>query len=416
MSYKRLIPIILSLIILLFPFYFFLIKTLSREYSYIIPLIFLTAYFLYFINFIRKEFKNIKADKLNGVQEKTLILCSYDVIYAKNERYNKMTPIPTATFLSYDEDEYIHLRGDFSQLDMMQGKKYKVKYYKNSGLLVDIKYDNSNSRKIHKLYPKFKNKAKPNASNNYDKSNETEYSNDSNIVGYLEVLIVALICAPIFGVLYILYKIFFFIQAGIIMSEGDIMFIQPNFVFWAFAIYGFAILMMIGFERYAGYMGFITKIYNKPGFRNSLIIISAIFLIFLTQASSTYTVISEKGVECNSGHFSKSKTYSWGSVRNASVYFLSERTRRSSYKLKLHYVLELSDGQTIDLKKSDMFWDGILKVNNILKQKHIYIDKGIISFEESISILSNKNINYESGALILSEIMNYPIIGYSSDF
>ncbi len=269
MSYKRLIPIILSLIILLFPLYFFVIKTLSREYSYIIPLILLAAYFFYCINFIRKDYKKIKADKQNGIQEKTLILCNFDVLYAKNEKFGELPPIPTATFLSYDEDEYINLSGDFSQLDMMQGKKYKVKYYKNSGLLIDIKYENSNSEKIRKLYPKINNKAKSNASNNHGKSNETEYSNASKRIGFLEVLILTLIAAPIFGVLY---KIFFFIQAGILMSEGDILFIQSDFVFWAFAIYGFTILMLISFERYDAYLGLITKIYNKLRFKNSLII------------------------------------------------------------------------------------------------------------------------------------------------
>jgi hypothetical protein len=148
MSYKRLIPMVSSLIILLFPLYFCLVKICAKDFSYILPFILIVTYFLYCFNFIRKEFIKIKADKQTGIIEKTLILCNYDVHYTKNEKYSAMPPIPTATFLSYDNDEYIHLSGDFSKVNMFQGKKYKVKFYQESGLLIDIEYSKATSKKL----------------------------------------------------------------------------------------------------------------------------------------------------------------------------------------------------------------------------------------------------------------------------
>lgn len=159
-----------------------------------------------------------------------------------------------------------------------------------------------------------------------------------------------------------------------------------------------------------------SLVYKKLGFKRSLIIISTIFFILLSQVFYTYTIISDDGIEFSKGYFTQSKAYSWDSVKRASVYYLSIKTRRTTNKLKLHYVLELSDGNSIDLKKSEMFWNGILEIDNILEQKHININKGILSFEESIILLSGENIDFDSGTRILNEIMNYPVRGYLSDF
>ncbi|QNU68234.1 hypothetical protein EHE19_007390 [Ruminiclostridium herbifermentans] len=416
MSYKRLIPMVLSLFILLFPLYFFLIKISSKDFSYILPFILLVTYFLYCFNFIRKEFIKIKADRQTGILEKTLVLCDYNVLYTRNEKYGAMPPIPTATFLSYDNDEYIHLSGDFSKVDMHPGKKYRVKFYKESGLLIDIEYNKSKSKKL-KLNVKSKNQLKNKYYNFAFKHIDTEHSNKTSnrYISFLQVLIFTIIGALIFGVLYIIYLVFNFIQAKILMSEGYIMLIQPDFVGWLFIIFGFTIFILITFEGYDDYWGFITKVYNKLGFKRSLIIISTVFFMLLSQLFNICTIISDDGIELKKGYFMQSKTYGWSSVNKASVYYSSLKTRSTTNKLKLHYVLQLSDGNSIDLKKSKMFWNSILKVDNILKQKHIYIDKGILSFKNSTILLSNENIDFDSGARILSEIMVYQAPSYLSN-
>ncbi len=79
-------------------------------------------------------------------------------------------------------------------------------------------------------------------------------------------------------------------------------------------------------------------------------------------------------------------------------------------------MLELSDGKTIDLKKSDMFWEGILKVDNILENKGININKGTISFKDCINLLSNENIDFEKATAILNKILNYSVRGYLSEY
>ena len=79
-------------------------------------------------------------------------------------------------------------------------------------------------------------------------------------------------------------------------------------------------------------------------------------------------------------------------------------------------MLELSDGKTIDLKKSEMFWSNILKVYNILKNKGINIEKGTILFKDRINLLSNEDVDFESGTGVLNEILNYSNIGYSSEY
>ncbi len=79
-------------------------------------------------------------------------------------------------------------------------------------------------------------------------------------------------------------------------------------------------------------------------------------------------------------------------------------------------MLELSDGKTIDLKKSEMFWSNILKVDNILENKGINIEKGTILFKDCINLLSNEDVDFESGTGVLNEILNYSNIGYSSEY
>ena len=79
-------------------------------------------------------------------------------------------------------------------------------------------------------------------------------------------------------------------------------------------------------------------------------------------------------------------------------------------------MLELSDGKTIDLKKSEMFWSNILKVDNILENKGINIEKGTILFKDCINLLSNEDVDFERGSDVLNKILNYPFRGYSSEY
>ncbi len=57
-----------------------------------------------------------------------------------------------------------------------------------------------------------------------------------------------------------------------------------------------------------------------------------------------------------------------------------------------------------------------MKVDNILENKGINIDKGTILFKDCINLLYNEDIDFKSGTDILNEILNYPVRGYSSEY
>jgi hypothetical protein len=141
MSYKRLSFLILGQTAILLPIFYSIKKLIEGDSSFTFLLVFFIICFIYSLSFVVSEIRKVRMDRLDGVQSNLLVLCNYNV-YSKTSRDN-MPPIPIATFKLYDKDEFIVLSGDYSNINLVEGRKYKVKYYKNSGLLVDIQETNN---------------------------------------------------------------------------------------------------------------------------------------------------------------------------------------------------------------------------------------------------------------------------------
>ncbi len=400
MGYKRLSLMLFAQFIILLPLYFTGINILNGNYSYAIPFILLMAYFLYSLNLLRIEALKIKKDKHDGVYRETLILCNYDVLYKGLEKNNNMPPIPIATFKCFDSDEYMCLSGDYSQVNMVEGKKYKVKYYKSSGLLIDIENDYSRPKKVKVI-----KHSKQSQKSTYTK--RAKFIKLSELPAFIEVLITLLIIGgPIFIILFVLYKLYKLIQIEVLMTRYDILLVQPSFLVWFFIFYGLAVFFLILFEKDNNtYLGFVSKIYFKLGFRKSLALVSIIFILLLTQLFSVYIKVSPDKIECKNGYFLDTQTYSWNSVEKSRIYFSSE-SHKYKIHIKLHYILVLKDGNTIELKNSDMFWDRILKVDTILQHHGITVDRGAISYLESINFILDEDVDFDSGLKVLNQIIS----------
>jgi hypothetical protein len=136
MSFKKLSFLVLSQIITLFVFCFIGYKFIKEGRSFAGIFVCVAFYFIYSFYFLINEIKIVIKDKRDGISEDILIFCRYTVLYKGIERNNNMPPIPIATFKK--NDDYISLSGDYSNVNLKEGRKYKVKYYKNSEILVSI--------------------------------------------------------------------------------------------------------------------------------------------------------------------------------------------------------------------------------------------------------------------------------------
>ncbi len=147
MSYTRLSLIIFGQLIILFPIIFFAAKLIEGNVNYLVALIFFSIYFLFSFGFVIKEIQKVHKDKLDGIQSSILYFCKQNTFY--KSLGDNMPPVQLSTFRYSDKDEYIALSGDISNTDLVEGKMYKVRFYKNTGILVDITAF-SNKRKIIK--------------------------------------------------------------------------------------------------------------------------------------------------------------------------------------------------------------------------------------------------------------------------
>ena len=140
---------ITSMLIVLFLIGLIIIYIINGQYSLALILLFLIGYFIYISKFIKDEFSNIKKDRESGIQEDLLKLSDYNVLY-KKVRDNNMSPMQIATFYKIKSKEYISLSGDYSNISMENGRFYKVKYYKLSGLMLGIrKIERKKDKSLH---------------------------------------------------------------------------------------------------------------------------------------------------------------------------------------------------------------------------------------------------------------------------
>lgn len=126
------IGILAALVILIF----MIVSMVLGNKDLLIPAVVVTAYIAYIFPTMAEEYKSCKLDKETGLEEAVMKL--YDVkIFSKSVR-DGQPALPMVTFKGKGEDDYVTLSGDFSKVDLIEGKKYKITFYKNSRMLADI--------------------------------------------------------------------------------------------------------------------------------------------------------------------------------------------------------------------------------------------------------------------------------------
>lgn len=383
MSYRRLSLIILGQLIILFPIIFFAAKLIEGNVNYLVALIFFSIYFLCSFGFVIKEIQKVHKDKLDGIQSSILYFCKQNTVYKSSG--DNMPPIQLATFRYSDRDEYISLSGDYSNSALVEGKMYKVRFYKNTGILVDIA-GFGNKRKIIKKVISKKSFTKGELYNRPT---------------FLEVLISFLIYGgPTFIVFWLLYMIFKFLQEAVILNERDFLIIQPDLLILVFIFWGFITFLLLLYEKEEPvYLGKLSELYKKLGFPRTMTILSAAFLLVLTILFNTYTKISEDKIEYHNIY--SSKTYFLSDIDQVKVYPYYYNKKN---KLKVSYNIVMKDGNRLEVNSSDMFWKRIDKLDRHLSGKGIPINKAHISYADYIRILLDENLDSE-GAGVLQEIL-----------
>ena len=100
-------------------------------------LLLLSAYSIYVAYSIFQELKIYSLDKKNGIEDAILKFDNFKVHF-KGTRDN-MPPIPIALFRFCNSNTTIALRGDYSGVRLVKGKKYNVRFYRYSRIMVEIK-------------------------------------------------------------------------------------------------------------------------------------------------------------------------------------------------------------------------------------------------------------------------------------
>ena len=132
---RRLMLLIIGISTSLAALIFFIVKMLQGNKELLIPIALVIAYIVYITPTIFAEYKACKLDKDNGLDEATMEL--YNVkIFSKRVK-DGIPALPLVTFKGKGEN-YVTLSGDFSKIELIQGKKYKVMFCKHSKMLVNI--------------------------------------------------------------------------------------------------------------------------------------------------------------------------------------------------------------------------------------------------------------------------------------
>jgi hypothetical protein len=101
-------------------------------------IVILSVYLIYVAYMTLKEFRIYILDKQNGIQEEVLKFYNFKVHF-KSLRDN-LPPTPIAVFRFCNSNKAIALIGDYREVRLVKGWKYNVRFYRYSGILVDIKY------------------------------------------------------------------------------------------------------------------------------------------------------------------------------------------------------------------------------------------------------------------------------------
>ncbi|OPX44121.1 hypothetical protein CLHUN_19200 [Ruminiclostridium hungatei] len=384
MSYRRLTLIIAGQLALLFPVVFMALRLFQGNTDYLIAFMFFTIIFLYTVSFVIKEIKNVRIDKKSGIQSDIMIFHNQKLLYKSHK--DNMPPIRLATFSYCDKEEYISLSGDYSNIKLIKGNHYKVKYYKNSGLLTDITL--YKGRKIGKAISKV--------------------SGDRKVLGGPKTIFSLLVNLLLYGLpVFILfwgaYEFFKFLQNALLMSKKDILLIQPDFLKSTFIIFGFAAIMLVFLEKVEPIsFGKLNDIYKKIGFHRSLSILLISFFIVLSIMFNTYVKISENGIVMHSIY--SNKVYPLKSVDCIKTYPYSSTYRRK-VTLKLQYTLFLEDGQAIELNKSRIFWDKVSRLNAAFSSQGVPIRKGCLAYPDSVDLFLSEDLDVERDMDKLKEVL-----------
>ncbi len=377
MSYRRLSLMLIGLLAILFPVIFLIVKILEGNYDYTVTLIFFIIILLYTYSFVAKEFIKIKKDKKDGLQSDIMTLFSYNLLY-KSSRDN-MPPIQIATFKLCDKEEYLTLSGDYSQINLVKGRQYSVRYYKNNGILTEITDYRGKKKKIWRATSRISSKR-----------NYNQY--DTN---FGEVLLVYVIYgSPTFLVYWGIYKLFGLIQKEVHMSSSDLLLVQPKYLILVFVLFGFITFMLIIIGKDPLGTGIpipkLDKLYSKIGLNKALLILSLTFIVVLSVLFNTYTKISEKDIQVKG--IINDTSYTFSNIDHISVYYSNENIRKRR-KFKLNYNIYLDNNNYIKLRDSNMFWENILELNDIFIQNGVKINKAHISYYDSTTLIRHENLD-----------------------
>lgn len=375
---------------LLFPVVYMAVNLFQGNTDFAFAFVLFLFTFIFSLGFVGKEIQKIHNDKAAGIQSDIFIFCDYKLLY-KSHRHEviPMPPIQLATFQYRDRAECISLSGDYSDIRLIKGKQYKVKYYKNSGILTEITNYRGRKNKVTKAVSRLTFGEK----------------NRQHKTIWHEVLIILIIYAlPISAICFGGFKLFAFIQKTLLMDDSDILLIQPGFVKLIFILFGsLTFILFIHEKKEPVYIiSAINNIYKRIGFKRSLSLMIILFLIVLSLLFNTYTKISDTQIEIHS--FDTVKIYSYNNIEHIKIFPYSTPYKRQ-IKLKLGYNVFLVDGRSIELTRATMFWDKVLQLNDIFTAKGVIMEKSYLTYPDSIDLLINEHVDIDRGMDILNKIL-----------
>ncbi|MCX7726956.1 MAG: hypothetical protein N2053_08910 [Chitinispirillaceae bacterium] len=225
-------------------------------------------------------------------------------------------------------------------------------------------------------------------------------------IGFLEVLIIILVVgAPITGVLFLIYSLFCFAQEKIFLASSDYLLIPNVFLGWSFVIFGLAFFMLIVFKiDFDGYAGKIIYMYQKISAKLVGIVALAVFFIVIFFNFFSYTIVAPGGIVYKESLFQNEVHYSWNDVKRADIFYsIHQKKHRTRYRL--HYTLSTADDKQFDMKLSKQFWDKVISVDNLLKEKNIKVNRGEIQRYSCFSLLIDESVEFSEGLRIIEQIM-----------
>jgi len=115
---------------------FFIVKMVLGNSELLIPIFFIIAYIAYIFSSMVEEYKICMRDEEAGVHEAIMEFYDFKIIGRGSKHKNLVMYF--ATFKEKGNDNYITLNGDFTKVELVKGKEYRIVFYKNSRILLHI--------------------------------------------------------------------------------------------------------------------------------------------------------------------------------------------------------------------------------------------------------------------------------------